>query len=164
MKPFKWWSFAALLSLAWLQPTWSQVPEVTPRDVYPAVKGIVSDLQAVRTHRFIHTPIEFVPLNPGHTPRDCYQRAYHLLERSRTRVLALGLPAERLNPLPERLDDRPVPADVLDIITAVQAEIALLKQLTDTGTATPSFPPEAGATPPQVCQLIGRALALLETL
>lgn len=150
-----------LAALSLLQPGWARTPEISPRDVYPVVQQVVSDLHALRAQQGVINPIEAVPLLADTTPTDNYAAAYRLLEK----VVALSSAQGRLvSEIPERRSGRQVPADVLELLQGIQSELAALKQALGVSTPGQEFHPRPGASPAEVGQLLERALALVDTL
>ena len=97
-----------------------------------------------------------MPLDGTRSPTDNYRQAHVLLEK----IADLSGSTESL---PEVIQGRRVPADVLAVLLWAQQEIDVIKAAAGSLEPTQKFPYLAGKIPPDVYQQICLALYLVDT-
>ena len=152
--------FAVILAL--LQRL--DIPATVPNDVYAIGQAIRADAAVVHARLDAPQPMAESWTISSKTPADSYRHALHTLEwlKKATGHEALAIPGGVTVPPANEGDIRP--AEVIESLYFILAELSSLKARLGITEPTPEFPPPSGKTPNEVFQSVDDTLALIKAI
>lgn len=140
------------------------VPVTTPNDVYQVALTIISDIEKVRAAKGVTTTVAEPAVSRGKEPKDVYEVAYKLLGKVKalTNKDGYGIPGGVI--MPTKVSGRITPAEVIDLLNNILAEIGAVKVAVGSTAVTEFTGPQSGKTPSDVYDALVKAGALVDTL
>jgi len=140
------------------------VPVIVPNDVYQVALTIISDIEKVRAAKGVTTAVAEPADSKGKTPKDVYAVAYKLLGKIKalTEKKGYGIPGGVI--MPNKVSGRITPADVIDLLNNILAEVGAVKVAVGSSAKTEFAGPQSGKTPSDVYDAMVKAGALVDTL
>lgn len=140
------------------------MPAIVPNEVYRIALQAASDVERIAAARG-RTAVAPAALPPGMTPREAYDAAYALIEeikRLSDEVPAFAVPGGIVLPTRETGDIRP--ETVVDLLTAVVADLSAVKVKAGVTQPTRRVPTQAGKTPADTVAALRAASATVAAL
>lgn len=141
------------------------LPTVVQNDVFRIALAIKADAEQIRVTLGAPEPRATPANQRGMKSRHVYIRSFHLLNKLKRIVEEgkdLAIPGGVVPPPPKT--GRIRPADVLDTMLVIQAELSSLKAVVGATRPAPEFPPQVGKTPNDVYRLVEEVMALLDAI
>jgi len=138
----------------------SSVTATTPSNVYQAVEQTVANIKAIRANQSIKDSVREPGIQVAKTPLHVYTKGMELFEKIQRVKTKLSLSAESLPQLPS---SNVSPADVLGLVTKINASLDDIKQHMSV-TITDEFAFVDGKTPSDVYEHVWRASLLMDDL
>ena len=140
------------------------MPKIVPNDVYRVALAIVSDLEKVRIARGLTDNTVMQEGAKGKKPKEVYELGVQLLERIAALTKNESFAISGGVVLPNKRQGKITPANVIDILNNVQAEVVAMKLAVGADEPTELVAPPAGRTPSDVFNALQTALQMVETL
>ena len=141
------------------------LPTVVPNDVFRIALAIKADAEQIRVTLGAREPRTMPADQRGMESRDVYARSLDLLDKLKRIVeedKGPSIPGGVVPPPPK--SGRIRPADVLDTLLVIQAELSSLKAVIGATRPAPEFPPQVGKTPNDVYRVVEEVMALLDAI
>ena len=141
------------------------LPTVVQNDVFRIALAIKADAEQIRVTLGAPEPRATPADQRGMKSRHVYVRSLHLLNKLKRIVEEgkdLAIPGGVVPPPPKT--GRIRPADLLDTMLVIQADLSSLKAVVGATRPAPEFPPQVGKTPNDVYRLVEEVMALLDAI
>ncbi|MCH7935566.1 MAG: hypothetical protein IH994_00545 [Proteobacteria bacterium] len=139
-------------------------PKQQTKDVYRIVLTVIRDLEIIAAKKKNNCRLMVEEVTPDKTPGDVYRLTYRMLIRLNALEVALNVDLyENLTP-PQRKEGEIVPADVLDLMNNVLADVGAIKAAMAIAYPTVVAPEQLAKIPGDVYSAVSSADALIKCL
>lgn len=140
------------------------IPKSVPNDVYRIALTVINDVNVLRQAANMTKPYETVSGAKGKSPTDVYNQSYKILASLRMMSEEnkdYAVPGGVVMPLKKK---KATPADVLDVLNGVLAEISAMKVKLGANQPTELAPEQSGKTPSDAYDAASTALQMADRL
>ncbi len=141
------------------------IPAIVPNDVYRLALAIVSDVKQIHASVGSTAPAQVSGDFSSKKPPDVYAHGHDVLvalkglvEQSEAFEVAGGIA------VPPKKEGKLVPADVLEMLNTILAELSSLKVSSGAKQPTPVIPPQSGKTPGNVYEQLEIAMSYVQVM
>jgi len=139
------------------------VSAVAPSDVYRVTLSVVSDLKEMAAKKGA-APIAKIAPSSGKKPKDVYAASYELIKQLKklSETNKISIPGGVM--IPAYVKREHTPAEVIDLVNDVLAEVGAIKHASGLRTPTKLAPEQSGKVPSNVYDQIITAQAIVKTM